>query len=159
MVKIALNARVVRRAIVVLAIALVLSQFVPLSHSNPPVTREVRWDSAQTRVLTQRACFDCHSNVTTWPWYSRVTPSSFLVVSDVEDGRRRLNFSEWDKPQRATIMDVEHDIQEGDMPAWQYLPMHRDAWLSPAEKSQLIEGLRKTFAADPPVPGPPLRRR
>jgi len=157
--KIALNARFARRAIVVLVIALVLSQFVPLSHTNPPVTREVRWDSPQTRALAQRACFDCHSNVTTWPWYSRITPSSFLVVSDVEDGRRRLNFSEWDKPQRATIVDVEHDIQDGDMPAWQYLPMHPGARLSPAEQSQLIDGLRKTFAADPPTPGQPLRRR
>jgi hypothetical protein len=119
----------------------------------------VRWDSPQTRALAQRACFDCHSNVTFWPWYSRVTPSSFLVVSDVEDGRRRLNFSEWDKPQRATIMDVEHDIREGDMPLWYYLPMHPDARLSAAEKSQLIDGLRKTFAADPPIPGEPLRRR
>ena len=157
--KIALNARIARRAIVVLAAALVISQFVPLSRTNPPVTREVRWDSRQTRVLAQRACFDCHSNVTTWPWYSYVTPVSFLVVSDVEDGRRRLNFSEWDTPQRATIADVQQDIENGDMPAWQYLPMHRDAWLSSAEKSLLSEGLRRTFAADPPVPGPPLRRR
>jgi hypothetical protein len=159
MVKIALNARLVRRAIAVLAIALVISQFVPLARTNPPVTREVRWDSPATRALAQRACFDCHSDVTTWPWYSRVTPVSFLVVSDVEDGRRRLNFSEWDKPQRATIMDVQHDVEGGDMPAWQYLPMHPDARLSDAEKSQLIDGLRRTFAADPPIPGQPLRRR
>jgi hypothetical protein len=144
---------------VLLGAALVISQFVPLSRTNPAVTRQVHWDSPQTRVLAQRACFDCHSNVTSWPWYSHVTPVSFLVVSDVEDGRRRLNFSEWDKPQRATFMDVQHDIENGDMPAWQYLPMHRDARLSPAEKSQLIEGLRATFKSDPPIAGPPLRRR
>ena len=159
MVKITLNARFVRRAIIVLAAALVISQFVPLSRTNPPVTREVKWDSPQTRALAQRACFDCHSNVTTWPWYSRVTPTSFLVVSDVGDGRRRMNFSEWDKPQRATIMDVQHDIESGDMPVWQYLPMHPEARLSAAEKQQLLDGLRKTFAADPPIPGPPLRRQ
>ena len=158
MVKIALNARFFRRAIAVVAIALLISQFVPLSHANPPVTREVRWDSPATRALAQRACFDCHSNVTTWPWYSYVTPVSFLVVSDVEDGRRRLNFSEWDKPQRATFADASSDLESGDMPAWQYLPMHPEARLSSTETSQLIDGLRRTFAADPPIPGPPLRR-
>jgi hypothetical protein len=148
-----------RRVGLVVVGALVISQFVPLSRTNPPVTLEVRWDSPLTRELAHRACFDCHANLTTWPWYSRVTPASFLVVNHVNDGRRRLNFSEWDKPQRATFEDVQHDIDNGDMPIWNYVLLHPEAKLSPSERSQLVEGLRATFKSDPPMPGPPLRRR
>src|SRR5581483_2821093 len=78
-----------------------LAQAVPYdrSHTNPPVTAEPRWDSPQTRELAARACFDCHSNLTTWPWYSNVAPISWLVQRDVDGGRSALNFSEWNKPQ------------------------------------------------------------
>ena len=48
------------------------------SHTNPPVTKEPAWNSPDTRALVQRACFDCHSNQTTWPWYSHVAPVSWL---------------------------------------------------------------------------------
>jgi hypothetical protein len=58
-------------------------------HSNPPVRIEPRWDRARTRELAVRACFDCHSNQTRWPWYSHVAPISWLVQHDVEEGARR----------------------------------------------------------------------
>ena len=78
-----------------------LIQAVPYgrSHTNPPVTAEAPWDSARTRELAVRACYDCHSNETTWPWYSNVAPMSWLVQRDVDEGRGVLNFSEWDQPQ------------------------------------------------------------
>jgi len=62
-------------------------------HGNPPVLAEPSWDSPQTRVLTARACFDCHSNATVWPWYSNIAPISWLVQHDVDEGRRAVNFS------------------------------------------------------------------
>jgi hypothetical protein len=51
-----------------------LIQLVPFgrNHTNPPTTAEPRWDSPRTRALARRACFDCHSNQTTWRWYSNV---------------------------------------------------------------------------------------
>lgn len=63
-------------------------------HSNPPVVAEPKWDAPQTRSLAARACFDCHSNETVWPWYSNFAPISWLVQRDVDEGRRALNFSE-----------------------------------------------------------------
>src|SRR5215831_3235209 len=82
--------------------ALVLIQLIPFGreHTNPPVTQEPAWDSPGTRELAKRACFDCHSNETVWPWYSRVAPVSWLTQRDVNGGRRHVNFSEWNKPQR-----------------------------------------------------------
>ena len=94
--------------------------------------------------MFHRACFDCHSNETTWPWYSNVAPVSWLVQRDVNGGRRHLNFTEWDHPQRHG-KDIESQVKPGDMPPWFYLPMHAAARLTDAEKQALIDGAEKTF--------------
>jgi hypothetical protein len=122
----------------------VLIQLVPFGrqHTNPPVVKEPVWDSPQTRALAQRACFDCHSNETVWPWYSNVAPVSWLNQRDVNDGRSHLNFSEWNKPQKHAGHAAE-EIQKGDMPLWFYLPMHPAARLTDAEKTALEGGFQK----------------
>ena len=81
--------RALKWALIGIPVVLVLIQFVPYgrSHTNPPVTGEPKWSSARVRQLTKDACFDCHSNETTWPWYSNVAPVSWLVQRDVDSGR------------------------------------------------------------------------
>ena len=76
-----------------------LIQLVPYgrSHDNPPVTAEPQWDSPETQALVKRACYDCHSNETKWPWYSNVAPVSWLVQNDVNEGREHVNLTEWDR--------------------------------------------------------------
>src|SRR5512146_1782828 len=90
--------RLVRIAVGIVAL-FVLSQAVPYgrNHSNPPVTAEPHWNTPATRSLAARACFDCHSNLTTWRWYSNIAPGSWLIQRDVEGGRSQFNFSEWNK--------------------------------------------------------------
>ncbi len=133
----------------------VMIQVVPYghAHTNPPVRREPAWDRPATRGLTARACYDCHSNQTVWPWYSRIAPVSWLIQRDVDTGRRRLNFSEWDRPQRgARSGSVDRRIQRGSMPPWYYVSMHSQANLLDAEKQALVRGLDTTVAQDhPPV--------
>jgi hypothetical protein len=130
-------------AIVVLGI---LIQLIPLPGrgSNPPVVSEPKWDSPETAALVKRACYDCHSNQTVWPWYSYVAPVSWLVYSDTMEGRSRLNFSEWNRPQRGAGEMIEA-IQSGRMPPAVYLPMHPSAQLTSAEKQQLITGLTNSL--------------
>jgi cytochrome c551/c552 len=129
-----------------LLIAAVLIQFIPYgrNHTNPPVTGEPAWNSPGTRTLIHRACFDCHSNQTVWPWYSHVAPVSWLVQNDVDGGRRHLNFTEWDHPQRHAT-DVAAQVKQADMPPWFYLPMHATAKLSATEKDALIDGAEKSL--------------
>jgi heme-binding protein len=88
------------------------------------------------------ACMDCHSNETTWPWYSNVAPVSWLVQKDVDDGRRELNLSTTD-PEVGEMVET---IQEGSMPPLQYKPTHPASRLSDQEKQDLIGGLQATFA-------------
>jgi hypothetical protein len=124
------------------AVLSLLVQIVPYGrdHANPPVRREPAWDSPRTRELTVRACFDCHSNQTVWPWYSNLAPASWLVQRDVHVGRLKVNFSEWDRPQEEADESAE-TVQDGTMPPW-YYPWGR---LSPEERTALIRGLQATF--------------
>jgi hypothetical protein len=135
---------VAKKTVIALA-AVALIQLVPFGHqhSNPPVIQEPAWDSPQTRDLARRACFDCHSNRTAWPWYSNIAPVSWLTQRDVNGGRRSVNFSEWNKPQRHAGHVIE-EIRKGDMPLWFYLPLHSEARLTDEEKAALIAGLGKT---------------
>ena len=123
-----------------------LLQIVPYghNHTNPPVLQEPKWDSPQTRTLVKRACFDCHSNETTWPWYSHIAPISWLVQRDVEVGRRKLNFSEWNRAQEGAREMIE-TVREGEMPPLQYWLIQSKARLSPAEKEALVRGLMATL--------------
>ncbi len=127
---------------------LLLAQLVPYgrSHANPPVRAEPAWDSPRTRELAVRACYDCHSNATYWPWYSGVAPVSWLVQHDVDEGRRELNFSEWDQPQREARKAAE-TVREGKMPRWYYVLLHPSASLSAEERQALIGGLQATLGS------------
>lgn len=122
-----------------------LIQLVPFgrNHSNPPVVQEPAWDSPQTRELAKRACFDCHSNETVWPWYSNIAPISWLVQRDTDEGRSKLNFSEWGR-QELEVDEIGEVVLEGKMPPAKYLPTHPTARLSPAEREALARGLVAT---------------
>jgi len=121
-----------------------LIQLIPFGHqhTNPAVVQEPNWDSPQTRELAQQACFDCHSNETVWPWYSNVAPVSWLVQRDVNDGRRRVNFSDWGRVREPD--EIPEVVEEGEMPLPIFLIMHPEARLTQAEKDALVSGLQAT---------------
>lgn len=129
-----------------------LIQVIPYGreHTNPPTVREPKWNSPQTRRLAQQACFDCHSNLTKWPWYTNVAPSSWLAYKDVVDGRSTLNFSEWQRPQDADLAEIVEVVRDGSMPPVQYKLIHAKSRLSQAERDQLAHGLQRTLATSPP---------
>jgi len=134
-------------AVAVVAAGFLLIQVVPYgrAHDNPPVAAEPNWDSPQTRELAQRACFDCHSNETVWPWYSNVAPVSWLVQHDVDEGRQRLNFSEWGRGGEGEETEELYEvIVENKMPMSNYLITHPEARLTEGEKAALADGLLAT---------------
>jgi hypothetical protein len=143
------NARKVWSRIGLGTLGLVVAlQLVPYgrAHTNPPISGEPSWDAPETRQLARQACFDCHSNETTWPIYASVAPASWLVQHDVEDGRAALNFSEWPRPQKEADEAAEV-IREGEMPPRAYTLVHAHARLSPADRERLAQGLARTVAA------------
>lgn len=131
-----------RYAVALVAAALVGIQFVPIERTNPPVTGDVP-APANVRAILRRACYDCHSHETLWPWYSRVAPFSWLVASDVNEARGKLNFSAWDRYPAAKradkLEDVGTEVGKGEMPLWYYLPMHPAARVSDADKAAVVQ--------------------
>jgi hypothetical protein len=119
----------------------VLIQAIPYGrvHENPPTTAEPKWGSPEIRALAVRACFDCHSNETRWPWYSFIAPVSWFVAHDVYDARDDLNFSEWDQPQE--LKKGPKLVRNGAMPLGPYLWLHSEADLTSDERERLAAGL------------------
>jgi Haem-binding domain len=136
-----------------------LIQLVPYGrdHTNPTVMQEPQWDNPQTRAFAKRACFDCHSNETVWPWYSNIAPVSWLIYRDVSEGREHFNFSEWDMhpslPEGEGAGEehqhgpevIKEVLESGEMPPKQYLILHPEARLSNEELQVLIDGLTKSM--------------
>ena len=123
-------------------------QFVPVDRENPPVEADVM-ASAQVKVILRRSCYDCHSNETRWPWYSRIAPVSWWVVKHVEKGRADLNFSHWplfDTEAKGHFMrDIEKQLVDGTMPLASYVRGHAEAGLSDEDRSVLLEWARAGF--------------
>lgn len=141
--------KILSRGLTGIAVVLVAVQAVPYGHdhTNPSKKVEPAWDSPGTRELAARACFDCHSNETRWPWYASVAPLSWLVQRHVDHGREELNFSEWDRPQRHAHEAAEM-VREGEMPLSSYLLVHGEAELTEDEKQALLRGLEATLGTE-----------
>jgi len=135
--------------IAITIVALAAAQLVPIARDNPPAQLAVQWDSPQTENLARRACMDCHSNETRWPWYAAVAPGSWLLRSHVSGARGQFNLSALNTVpefRRARLPDdAAMQIRTGNMPPKDYLFMHPDARLTDAEKAQLIEGMRQSL--------------
>jgi Haem-binding domain len=139
-----------KRALLIAAVVLgaggVAIQFVPVKGIGVnPEERYVVKAPPEVLAVLQKACFDCHTNETRWPWYAKIAPGSWLMASDVKKGRAHMNMSEWtDDDPDARHLDMENawdEIAEGNMPPWFYqvMPNHFDAFLSDKEK-ELLKG-------------------
>jgi len=137
------------RVALVAAGLLLTVQLVPVDRSNPPVESTVPAPPAVGQIL-RRSCFDCHSNETVWPWYSRVAPASWIVARDTRQGREHLNFSTWnrlDAQQRIDLLEeVWEEVEAGDMPMPIYLPLHPEARLTEADKAAIEAWVREATA-------------
>lgn len=142
-----MNFKAISAVVILSAVAI---QFIPYGkdHTNPPIVSEPQWDSARTKELFNRACADCHSNETKYPWYSNIAPVSWLVMHDIEEGREKLNVSMLGVQKKNKVKDAADEVKEGEMPIPPYLIAHPEARLSDAEKKELADGLEKTFGVE-----------
>jgi hypothetical protein len=151
----------VRRLIVGFIVLIALIQFVPTQHSNPPAADPVVFADLNAEAIARRACYDCHSNQTVWPWYAYIAPFSWYSVNHVAEGRAQLNFSDVaatltqaragdeDGEQTSTAELAEEStetINKNEMPPAYYTLIHKDALLSAADKATLIAGINQALA-------------
>jgi mono/diheme cytochrome c family protein len=132
--------RFLKIVLALFAVAFVGIQFVPVARTNPSVVADFD-GNPEIEKLLRRACYDCHSNETHWPWYSAVAPASWIIVRHVEHGREELNFSHWGRMPR-TQQDHKREecweeVESGEMPQTGYVPLHPSARLSEADLAAL----------------------
>ena len=134
-------------AIVVAAIAPM--NLVRIDRTNPPE------DPAETiaanttmpsnvAAIVRRACQDCHSERTEWPWYSAVAPFHWLMTADVYAARQHLNLSAWsrynDDERTGNLIAICEKVASNKMPLWYYKPTHYpSAWLSESDKKAVCD--------------------
>lgn len=112
-------------------------QIIPTKRSNPPKTGDII-ALQEVKQLLKRACYNCHSNETKWPDYSYVAPISWYFIGEVMDGRRHLNFSNWNRlpkdKQKEMLNEIWLEVEDNDMPPSMYLWIHSEAELSASDK-------------------------
>ena len=139
------------KKIIKIIVIVLIAGFVVIQFFRPDrTTTEVYGDDHITKNINvpdnvhkilKRSCFDCHSDHTTWPWYTNIAPASWLVAKDVRGGRKKMNFSQWAKipeaKREARLESICDEITNDEMPLKEYLLLHGDAKLSQQEKDIL----------------------
>jgi hypothetical protein len=138
-----MNKARVKLVLLTLIVFLILIQIFQPERTNPPVEPS-RTFAAHADVprdvhsVLMRGCEDCHSNRTRWPWYSHIAPLSWVITDDVNQGRRHMDFDDWEAvqdPQKADerIPEICKEIKQNGMPPFSYRVAHRDLTLKTEE--------------------------
>lgn len=135
-----------KKILILLVVILIGLQFIPVERNNPPVTGEIDAPGNIISIL-KTSCYDCHSNETTWPWYSYVAPVSFLIADDVKKGRRNVNFSEWDKydgeKKEKILEELIEEVEGGTMPLFIYSIIQPKTKMDPLRINTLANWVNK----------------
>lgn len=141
--------RIARGLVLACPIVLALLQLVPgPSATNPRLDERETLEAnlavpAPVSAMMQRACVNCHSSETHWPWYARMAPVSWMIAKDVNEARKAMNLSRWSsqngrRPDLAitTLTAACEDLRSGRMPKWNYRMLHPEAQVSKLEVDQ-----------------------
>ncbi len=126
----------IKRIGVTTVILLVVVQFIPVNRNNPRVnpSRTIYASlpmPAEVKSVFERSCKNCHSDQTSWPWYSYVAPVSWVVAHDVHQARKAMNLSEWgsysSNKKTNKLEEICEQLNNGEMPDRKYALLHRRA--------------------------------
>jgi hypothetical protein len=127
-----------------LLIGLVAAQLIQPDTRTPAVDPERRlWNHGRmdpkVASIMRRACGNCHSYETKWPWYAKISPISWWLARHVSKGRAKLNFDEWSSAAAPDQLEEIYDsIVKKKMPLASYLLMHPEARLSKTDRDRLL---------------------
>src|SRR4051812_13013115 len=131
--------RILKILAIVLIVGLGVIQIFQIDKTNPPIVAGQNIEAsisvpADITLILDRSCNDCHTNNTKYPWYTSVQPAGWFMKDHINDGRRHLNFSEFNtyapKKKAKKMEEVCEQVEAGEMPLPSYLWIHRDAGLS-----------------------------
>ena len=100
------------------------------------------------QVMLKKACYDCHSNNTNYPWYTAIQPFHWFMNYHIQSGKEELNFNEFGtytpRRQQSKLRSIENSLKDGTMPLSAYTLIHRNAILSEAEKRLMINWVQNS---------------
>lgn len=137
-----------KKIIVALFVLFIIIQFFRIDKTNPPVDKSmdfltIKKAPEDISKMIKTSCYDCHSNESTYPWYSDIQPIGWFLQNHIKEGRQELNFSTfatYDAVRQAKkLKKSAHEIEEGEMPLESYLLIHRDAKLTNEQKEKLVK--------------------
>lgn len=154
--------KIVKKILIGLLIVLVVMQaFRPAKNLSGDKTKDISVSYVvpeDVKSILAKACNDCHSNSTRYPWYSEVQPVAWWLNDHIIDGKRHMNFNEFDSyriaKQYKKLEECIKEVKEGGMPLSSYTIIHKDAILSDTEKQALFnwcEVLRDSIKARYPA--------
>ena len=147
-----------RKILIGLIVVLILIQFIRPARNNgqaqtPSDISHVATVPDSMLHLLQAACYDCHSNHTTYPWYAEVNPVGLWLSNHVNEGKHELNFSEFAtyevKRKAHKMEEIAESVEKHDMPLNSYLWIHNEARLSDAQRKQIIDWAKAVKAQFP----------
>ncbi len=99
-------------------------------------------------TILRTSCYDCHSNNTNYPLYSFIQPARFFMEEHIKDGKKDLNFNEFGKyskrKQENKLEAIIKQIKSDEMPLGSYTLIHKNAILTPTQKEEIINWIKKT---------------
>ncbi len=147
----ATGSSILRKTLIVLAAILIVIQFVRPEKNNNTTASADDINARYTvpddvQQILKKACYDCHSNTTQYPWYSNIQPVAWWLKDHIDEGKEELNFSEFGKRplanQAKKLKKLAKELEEGEMPLDSYTWMHKEAILTESEKNTLINWAR-----------------
>ena len=160
-----------RRILLIIVIILIAIQFIrPAKNQSTDVLTSdisnVYTVPQNVSAILKKACNDCHSNNTVYPWYAQIQPVAWWLNHHIEEGKEELNFNEFSAyaipRQYHKLEEVVEQVKEGEMPIWSYTLIHADAKLTDEEKQTLInwaQGIRNIMKAKYPADSLQIKRR
>lgn len=128
-----------KRTLLIFLILFAVMQIIQTEKINEVSEKELEI-KANENVITilKSACYDCHSNEVKYPWYSNVAPFSWVIDTHIENGRKALNFSIWEKytaeEKSEHIKDIYRTVYAS-MPLQSYIWLHKEADLTKEQRS------------------------
>lgn len=144
--------KALNKILVILLVAFVLIQFFPIDKSNPPVNKgmdflTIKQTPEPMATQIRASCYDCHSNETVYPWYSRIQPFGWWLKNHIDEGRGHLNFSTYatyePKRQAHKMEESAEMVANGEMPMESYVLIHDKAKLTEAQRQEMVAYFRK----------------
>jgi hypothetical protein len=144
--------KILKLIALILLLVFVGIQFIPTDRNQSDLVPKtdfllVNKPPKNVSALLQESCYDCHSNNTEYPWYNKVQPIAWFLEYHIKEGKKELNFSEWNtyskRRKNSKLKSIINQIEDDEMPLWSYVLIHKEAVLSDSKKQFVIDYIQK----------------